>query len=123
MAWPHKILTQMETVSAQHVDDEERFDKIQVADQNSFLERLSVLEVRFAQLPQSQKITEHYNEIFFVHFQMVVAGFSGYTNLERAHEVANEVRRVGKQLKECQEMAQLYNNRERLFGKPLTNVG
>lgn len=51
MAWPHKILTQMETVSAQHVDDEERFDKIQVADQNSFLERLSFLEVRFAQLP------------------------------------------------------------------------
>ncbi|XP_009304459.3 dynein axonemal heavy chain 1 [Danio rerio] len=96
MAWPHKILTQMETVSAQHVDDEERFDKIQVADQNSFLERLSFLE-------------------------MVVAGFSGYTNLERAHEVANEVRRVGKQLKECQEMAQLYNNRERLFGKPVTN--
>lgn len=53
---------------------------------------------------------------------MVVAGLAGYTNVGRAHEVANEVRRVGKQLKECQEMAQLYNNRERLFGKPVSNV-
>jgi len=53
----------------------------------------------------------------------VVAGFSGYTNLERAQEVANEVRRVDKQIKECQEMAQLYNNRERLFDKPVSDVG
>ncbi|TRY59872.1 hypothetical protein DNTS_035283 [Danionella cerebrum] len=96
MAWPHKILCQMETLQAQQVEDEERFLKIQIADQNNFLERLSFL-------------------------QMVVAGFSGYTNISRAHEVANEVRRVGKQLKECQEMAQLYNNRERLFDKPVSN--
>ncbi|XP_067287631.1 dynein axonemal heavy chain 1 isoform X1 [Pseudorasbora parva] len=96
MAWPYKILNQMEAVKAQLVEDEERFHKIQDADQNNFLERLSFL-------------------------QTVVAGLSGYTNIGRAHEVANEVRRVGKQLKECQEMAQLYNNRERLFGKPVSN--
>lgn len=54
--------------------------------------------------------------------QMVVAGFSGYTDISRAHEVANEVRRVGKQLKESQTMAQTYNNRDRLFGIPVTNV-
>lgn len=53
---------------------------------------------------------------------MVVAGFAAYTDINRAHEVANEVRRVAKQLKECQGMAQVYNNRERLFGLPLTNV-
>ncbi|XP_051768758.1 dynein axonemal heavy chain 1 [Ctenopharyngodon idella] len=96
MAWPRKVLNQMETVKAQHVEDEERFLKIQDIDQNNLLERLSFL-------------------------QRVVAGFSGYTNLGRAHEVANQVRRVGKQLKECQEMAQIYNNRERLFGKPVSN--
>ncbi|KAK7127569.1 hypothetical protein R3I93_020220 [Phoxinus phoxinus] len=96
MAWPCKILSQMETVKAQHFEDEERFNKIQDVDQNNFLERLSFL-------------------------QTVVAGFSGYTNLGRAQEVANEVRRVDKQLKECQEMAQLYNNRERLFDKPVSD--
>ncbi|KAI7795154.1 dynein axonemal heavy chain 1 [Triplophysa rosa] len=95
-AWPCKILSQMETVRTQNVEDEERFLKIQLVDQNNFMERLSFL-------------------------QMVVVGLAGYTNAGRAHEVANEVRRVGKQLKECQEMAQLYNNRERLFGKPVSN--
>ncbi|RXN34314.1 dynein heavy chain axonemal [Labeo rohita] len=96
MAWPCMILNQMEKVKTQHVEDEERFLKVQLVDQNSFMDLLNFL-------------------------QMTVAGLSGYTNLGRAHEVANEVRRVSKQLKECQEMAQLYNNRERLFGKPVSN--
>ena len=42
--------------------------------------------------------------------------------INRAHETANEVRRVTKQLKECQQLAALYNSRERLFGMPVTNV-
>ncbi|XP_030634236.1 dynein heavy chain 1, axonemal [Chanos chanos] len=96
MAWPHKIVSQMEAVSEQHEEDEKRFHKIQLVDQNNFLERLESL-------------------------QMVVAGFAGYTDVSRAHEVANEVRRVAKQLKESQDMAQVYNNRERLFGIPVTN--
>lgn len=53
---------------------------------------------------------------------MVIAGFAAYTDTNHAHEVANEVRRVSKQLKECQGMVQVYNNRERLFGLPVTNV-
>ena len=54
--------------------------------------------------------------------QMVVAGFAAHTDMSKAHEVANEVRRVNKQLKECQELAAMYNNRERLFEMPVTNV-
>ncbi|XP_042561677.1 dynein axonemal heavy chain 1-like [Clupea harengus] len=96
MAWPHKIEKQMEAVAVQHVEDEERFNKIQLVDQNNFQDRLDSL-------------------------QMVVAGFSAYTDVSRAHEVANEVRRVGKQLKESQAMVLLYNNRERLFNLPVTN--
>ncbi|XP_072521546.1 dynein axonemal heavy chain 1 [Salminus brasiliensis] len=96
MAWPHKILTQMESVRVKHEEDEDRFHKIQLVDQNNFQERLESL-------------------------QMVVAGFSAYSDVNRAHEVANEVRRIGKQLKESQTMAQVYNNRERLFGIPVTN--
>lgn len=53
---------------------------------------------------------------------MNVAGLSSHSNLDKAHEVANECRRLNKSLKECQEFATLYNNRERLFGIPVTNV-
>lgn len=53
---------------------------------------------------------------------MNVAGLSAHSNLEKAQEVANECRRLNKALKECQELSALYNNRERLFGMPITNV-
>ncbi|MCJ8744212.1 hypothetical protein PDJAM_G00116030 [Pangasius djambal] len=96
MAWPHKILGQIESMRLQHEEDEERFQKIQLVDQSNFQERLDSLE-------------------------MVVAGFAAYIDISHANEVANEMRRVAKQLKECQVMAQVYNNRERLFGLPLTN--
>lgn len=53
---------------------------------------------------------------------MVVAGMAGHSDIGKAHEIANEVRRVTKQLKEAQGLAGTYNNRERLFGMPVTNV-
>lgn len=53
---------------------------------------------------------------------MNVAGLSGHCNLEKAHEVANDCRRLNRALKECQELATVYNNRERLFGLATTNV-
>lgn len=45
-----------------------------------------------------------------------------HVDITRAHEIANEARRVKKQLKDCQHLAMLYNNRERIFGLPITNV-
>ena len=53
---------------------------------------------------------------------MNVAGLAGHCNLERAHEVANDCKRLNKALKECQDLAQIYNNRERLFNLTATNV-
>uniref|UniRef100_H0V0D2 Dynein axonemal heavy chain 1 n=1 Tax=Cavia porcellus TaxID=10141 RepID=H0V0D2_CAVPO len=94
--WPSKILGQIETVRHQHIEDEEKFRKIQLMDQNNFQEKLEGL-------------------------QLVVAGFSVHVEVSRAHEIANEVRRVKKQLKDCQQLATLYNNRERIFGLPITN--
>ena len=55
-------------------------------------------------------------------FQMVVAGMAAYSEIQKGHEIANEMRRVNKQLKEAQALAVTYNNRERLFGMPVTNV-
>ncbi|MBZ3886078.1 Dynein heavy chain 1, axonemal [Sciurus carolinensis] len=94
--WPSKILGQLEMVRQQHIEDEEKFHRIQIMDQNNFQEKLEGL-------------------------QLVVAGFSIHVEIARAHEIANEVRRVKKQLKDCQQLAMLYNNRERIFGLPVTN--
>ena len=55
--------------------------------------------------------------------QMVVAGFSAHTDLSKAQEIRNEVHRVTRNLKECQALSQTYNQRERLFGMPVTQVG
>ena len=52
----------------------------------------------------------------------MVAGLAAHTDIHKAHEIANEVRRIAKQLKEAQTHAVTYNNRERLFGLPVTNV-
>lgn len=53
---------------------------------------------------------------------MLIGRFGVHTDINHAHEVANEVRRISKELKECQSMAHTYNSRERLFGIPVTNV-
>ncbi|XP_029455356.1 dynein heavy chain 1, axonemal [Rhinatrema bivittatum] len=96
IGWPQKIMSQMEIIQEQHLEDEERFHKIQLMDQNNFIERLDGL-------------------------QMALAGLPAYVDIGRAHEIANEVRRLQKQIKESQQLALLYNNRERLFGMPITN--
>ena len=38
-------------------------------------------------------------------------------------EIRNEMHRVTRNLKECQSLSQTYNQRERLFGMPATQVG
>lgn len=77
--------------------DEERFQKNLLADQNTFQDRLDSLN-------------------------MAVAGFAAHTDISKAHEIANDTRRLVKQMKECQQLAQTYNNRERLFNLPVTSV-
>ncbi|XP_036957739.1 dynein heavy chain 1, axonemal isoform X2 [Acanthopagrus latus] len=96
IGWPQKIINQMEAAAVQHVEDEEHFHKIQLVDQNNFEDRLESLK-------------------------MLVAGFTSHTNIDHAHEVANEVRRICDALNEYQTMAQTYNTREHLFGIPVTN--
>ncbi|XP_055077981.1 dynein axonemal heavy chain 1 [Periophthalmus magnuspinnatus] len=96
IGWPQKIFRQIEKTIAQHKEDKEHFQKIQQSEQNSFEEEITSL-------------------------QMLVAGFGGFADMDHAHELANKVKRIKKQLKDCQAMAQTYNNRERLLGLPLTN--
>ena len=97
IGWPRQLESQMASAQEMLDKDEERFRKNQTNDQNAFEDRLDSL-------------------------QMAVAGFSAHVDIKKAAEVSVEARRVVKQLKECQQLAQLYNQRERLFGMPVTQV-
>ena len=97
IGFPHKIQQQIEATELSLQADEEHFQKNLLSDQTTFQDRLDTLN-------------------------MVIAGFAAHTDINRAHEVANDVRRISKQLKECQGLASTYNNRERLFGLPVTSV-
>jgi len=54
--------------------------------------------------------------------QMQVAGMPAYTDITKAHEIANLARRLQKDLRDAINDAAKYNNRERLFDMPITNV-
>lgn len=43
-------------------------------------------------------------------------------DISQAHSLATEARQVRKELKELQNLAAVYNNRERIFGMKVTNV-
>nr|XP_061814136.1 dynein axonemal heavy chain 1-like [Nerophis lumbriciformis] len=94
--WPQRILRQIEEVTVHLVTEEDRFQKIQIIDQDVFEQRIETV-------------------------QRMVEKFVGFADVDRATELANEVRRASKELKECQGLAQTYNTRERLFGTPVTN--
>ena len=53
--------------------------------------------------------------------QMTVAGFSKQTDISKYKSISVEARKVASRLKEAQANAQTYNNRERLFGLPVTD--
>ncbi|XP_023791251.1 dynein heavy chain 1, axonemal [Cyanistes caeruleus] len=94
--WPVKMSMDSESIRLQHIEDEERFRKMQIADQKEFQDQLEEM-------------------------QLTVGGFSVQSDVNQAHELAEDARDVRKKQKELQEMAVLYNNRERLFGIRVTD--
>ncbi|NXU12627.1 DYH1 protein, partial [Pardalotus punctatus] len=94
--WPRKMSQDSESIRLQHIEDEDRFRKMQVLDQKSFQEKLDDM-------------------------QLTVGGFSVQSDVNQAHELAGDARDVRKELKELQDLAVLYNNRERLFGIRVTD--
>ena len=88
-------MDQIETTETQMEQDNQKFLKKLSDDQQQLEDRLDTL-------------------------QLIVAGFSGKTDISKAPETANEVRRVTKELKDCQQQATLYNQRERLFEMQVT---
>ncbi|XP_053845413.1 dynein axonemal heavy chain 1 [Vidua macroura] len=94
--WPVKMSKDSESIRLQHIDDEERFRKAQILDQKAFQDKLEEM-------------------------QLTVGGFSVQSDVNQAHELAEDARDVRKKLKELQDLAVLYNNRERLFGIKVTD--
>ena len=97
LSWPKKIIDQIEQTKLQLTLDQDKYHKKLLDDQLQLDDKLDSL-------------------------QMIVAGFTGRTDLGKAAEIANEVRRVMKDLKDCNAQALLYNQRERLFELPITKV-
>ncbi|VDM31966.1 unnamed protein product [Hydatigera taeniaeformis] len=96
LTWPSKIRNLVEETELTLEEDEERFRKLQISDLASFSDKIDSLT-------------------------MMVSSMASYTDVSKAHEIANEVRRLQKQLLEAQQSALLYNSRERLFDMPITN--
>ncbi|NXM42418.1 DYH1 protein, partial [Gymnorhina tibicen] len=94
--WPVKMSMDSEAIRLQHIEDEERFRKMQILDQKAFQDKMEEM-------------------------QLTVGGFSVQSDVNQAHKLADDSRDVRKRLKELQEMAVLYNNRERLFGMKVTD--
>ncbi|KAI3382032.1 hypothetical protein SNEBB_005932 [Seison nebaliae] len=95
-SWPYKLGMMIEQIEESHESDQEKFAKLQVADTQALNEQLDNLT-------------------------MTVNGLSAHIDMNKATENAVELRRVHRQLKECQDMSILYNQRERLLNAPLTN--
>ncbi|KAM3174254.1 hypothetical protein ACTXT7_010920 [Hymenolepis weldensis] len=96
LAWPNKIGKLVEEIEKNLEEDEERFRKLQISDLAAFSDKIDSLT-------------------------MMVSSMASYTDIGKAHEIANEVRRLHKQLLEAQQSALLFNSRERLFDMPITN--
>lgn len=94
--WPNKLEVQLENTYEQLKEQEKEFLKLQKADQVSFLEKIEDIS-------------------------RTILSFSAYNDVEKCHEVANMVKRVVKDLAECNNLAGMYNNRERIFGLDVTN--
>ncbi|KAF0288035.1 Dynein heavy chain 1, axonemal [Amphibalanus amphitrite] len=93
--WPYKIEVLLEETTDRLIEEEDKFKERQLQDQGTLNDKIDNLT-------------------------MLVAGMTAFNDITKAHEVANEVRRVWKQLNECKEQGQLLNQRQRLFGMDLT---
>ncbi|XP_005102124.3 dynein heavy chain 1, axonemal [Aplysia californica] len=96
IGWPLKIEEMCEKKLEDLVEDEDRYFKQLDSDSIQLAERLE-------------------------NNQIQIAAMAEHSDMEKAPEYANEMRRMYKNLRECQDLAQLYNSRERLFKLKPTN--
>ncbi|XP_023309976.1 dynein heavy chain 1, axonemal-like [Anoplophora glabripennis] len=94
IAWPFKIQQQIEGTELFLKEEEERFLKLQINDEQSLTDKIDTLTAQVVQMSQ-------------------IRDFS------KIHETAVDMRRVWKTMKEAQEQGQLLNQRQKMFGVPI----
>ncbi|XP_018331814.1 dynein heavy chain 1, axonemal-like [Agrilus planipennis] len=94
IGWPLKISQQIEATNEFLEEETDKFRKIQLDEELALEERIEGFTVQVAQL-------------------------SGQRDFTRAHEVAIEIKRLWKNMKEAQEQGLLLNSRQKLFNMPV----
>lgn len=96
VTWAQRIYNQVEASQQMLVDETEKFYKMQQADEGDFWDKLDWCAAQFANLAQASDVT-------------------------KVHETAIDAKRIWKAMKDNQEVGQLLNQRQRLFGVPVTS--
>ncbi|XP_074037842.1 dynein axonemal heavy chain 1 isoform X2 [Leptinotarsa decemlineata] len=94
VGWPLKIQRQVEETDAFLKEEEERFYKIQLNDEFALQDKVETLTAQVVQMSQLR-------------------------DFNKTHDIALDMRRVWKSIKEAQEQGQLLNQRQKLFGVPI----
>lgn len=94
IGWPHRISLQIEKTNEFLAEETDKFLKIQLNDELTLADRIEVLTVQVAQMSAKRDFT-------------------------MTHEIAIDIRRMWKTMKEAQEFGQLLNQRQKLFGLPI----
>ncbi|CAH0560322.1 unnamed protein product [Brassicogethes aeneus] len=94
VGWPLRMLGYVEQTEMFLEEEIERFYKLQIADELALVEKIETMTVQ-------------------------VVNLSGLKDFSKVHEIAVDIRRLWKALKESQRQGQLLNQRQKLFGKPV----
>ncbi|ENN83116.1 hypothetical protein YQE_00523, partial [Dendroctonus ponderosae] len=91
IGWPLRIYQQVDVADKFLKEEEERYYKLQLNDEFTLNDRIDTLTTQ-------------------------VVSMSGYRDVSKTHEYAQEIRKVWKAMKEAQEFGQLLNQRQKMFG-------
>ncbi|KAG8314611.1 Dynein heavy chain 1, axonemal [Homalodisca vitripennis] len=95
LGWPQRLTIKVEEVNNMLDEETEVFQKLQVDDEFMLHDRLELISV-------------------------TIANLAAQSDFSKVHEIAVDVRRAWKLIKETQEFGQLLNSRQKLFGMPVT---
>lgn len=94
IGWPYKLSKQIEATNLNLDEEFEKYYKIQLNDEMSLEEKVEFFTVQVTKL-------------------------SGEKDYNKVHEIAVDVKRLWKGMKEAQEQGQLLNQRQKLFNVPV----
>uniref|UniRef100_A0A1Y1N5M7 Dynein heavy chain 1, axonemal n=2 Tax=Photinus pyralis TaxID=7054 RepID=A0A1Y1N5M7_PHOPY len=95
IGWPYRLAQQIERAQANLDEEFDKYLKIQMIDESVLQEKIE-------------------------NFTVIVTQLSGQKDFNRVHEIALEIKRLWKAMKEAQEHGQMLNQRQKLFLMPVT---